>query len=101
LMYAQGLGVTQDYNAAFKWFKLAAEQGYVYAQYNLGIMYEQGYGVTQDFARAYMWWDIAASKGDEDAAGGRADVQKVLTPAQLKKAKNITQQCVAKNYKNC
>ena len=37
IMYDYGKGVTQDYNAAFKWFKLAAEQGYANAQYHRAI----------------------------------------------------------------
>ena len=36
--YRKGIGVTQDYKTAVKWFTLAAEQGDAVAQYNLGIM---------------------------------------------------------------
>ena len=34
--YRKGIGVTQDYKTAVKWFTLAAEQGNALAQYNLG-----------------------------------------------------------------
>ena len=39
-MYSQGLGVDQDKAEAVKWYKLAAEQGYMKAQSNLGAIYE-------------------------------------------------------------
>ena len=35
-MYEKGQGVPRDYETAVKWYKLAAEQVNVYAQYNLG-----------------------------------------------------------------
>ncbi len=44
-----GLGVVQDHKEAVKWYRKAAEQGYVFAQENLGIMYAVGLGVAQDW----------------------------------------------------
>ena len=46
-----GQGVPQDYEEAIKWYRLAAEQGYASAQYNLGVMYDNGDGVPQDYAK--------------------------------------------------
>ena len=37
--------VQQNYEEAVKWYRLSAEQGYSYAQNNLGLMYENGEGV--------------------------------------------------------
>ncbi len=34
-MYANGRGVPKDYKEAFKWFKLAADQGHAGAQFGL------------------------------------------------------------------
>ena len=48
-MYYKGLGVVQDYHDAFKWTKMAADQGNASAQYNLGLMYDEGKGVRQDY----------------------------------------------------
>ena len=39
LMYMYGKGVDQDYTKAFKYFSLAADQGWVDGQLQLGIMY--------------------------------------------------------------
>ena len=46
-MYENGLGVSQDYYEALKWYRKAAEQGYWVAQFNLGIMYENGLGLRK------------------------------------------------------
>jgi TPR repeat protein len=62
-MYNNGNGVLQDYAEALKWFRLAAEQGYASAQYNLGDMYRKGNGVLQDYAEAVKWWRLAAEQG--------------------------------------
>jgi len=35
MMYFTGAGVPQDYKTAVKWYKLAAEQGYSNAKFNL------------------------------------------------------------------
>ena len=47
-MYANGKGVIQDDQEAIKWYRLAVEQGFADAQYNLGWMYENGQGVIQN-----------------------------------------------------
>jgi hypothetical protein len=46
-----------------KWYKLAAEQGYASAQYNLGYMYDKGKGVPQDYKTAVKWYSLAAEQG--------------------------------------
>jgi TPR repeat protein len=40
--YAYGTGVTRDYDAALKWFTLAAQQGVAGSKYNIGTMHENG-----------------------------------------------------------
>ncbi len=37
-MYEEGQGIPQDYKTAVKWYRLAAEQGYADAQFNLKNM---------------------------------------------------------------
>ncbi|MEE9221948.1 MAG: tetratricopeptide repeat protein, partial [Nitrosomonadaceae bacterium] len=58
--YLRGEGVTQDYLEALKWCRLAAKQGNVNAQSNLGLMYGQGKGITQDYQQAVKWYRLAA-----------------------------------------
>ena len=92
-MYDQGEGVPQDYNEAFKWYELAAKQGYgpskhyIYqlakkgvapalkvltdqanngvaeAQFHMGEMYDLGEGVPQDYNEAFKWYGLAAKQG--------------------------------------
>ena len=66
-MYDQGKGVIQDYEEAFKWYQLAADQEYARAQYSLGYMYEDGEGVDRDYAEAVKWWRLAAEQGVAEA----------------------------------
>ncbi len=63
VMYDKGLGVSQDYAEAAKWYGKAAEQGFAKAQHNLGGMYERGIGVQQDYAEAIKWYGKAAEQG--------------------------------------
>ena len=100
-MYEEGHGVTQDYKTAIKWYKLAAEQGYAYAQTALGQMYENGNGVLQDYTRAYMWFNIAASLWATDARRKQDIVAKKMNPTQIEEAQRLASECVKKNYKGC
>ena len=88
-MYQNGKGVPQDHAEAFKWYRLAANQGVADAQLNLGVMYGKGYGVMQDYTRALMWWTIAASQGHETARKNRDIVAKRMTPEQIAEAKRL------------
>ena len=62
--YAQGIGVTEDDDEAFKWYLKAAAQNDVEAQYNLGWCYNDGHGVAQDYAETVKWWHKAAEQGN-------------------------------------
>ena len=44
-----------------------AEQGYAYAQYNLGVMYDNGTGVEQSDEKAVEWVLKAAEQVNADA----------------------------------
>ena len=50
-----------------KWWRSAAEQGDVDAQYNLGIMYNNGQGVPENKAEAVNWYRLAAEQGNAPA----------------------------------
>ncbi|MDI9408050.1 MAG: tetratricopeptide repeat protein [Candidatus Pacebacteria bacterium] len=65
-------GVTQDYAKAVFWYRKAAEQGYVDAQFNLGLMFAKGEGVPQDYAQALVWYRKAAEQGDAEAQNNLA-----------------------------
>jgi len=56
--------VPQNDAEAVKWYFLAAEQGYVPAQFNLGVMFGSGRGVLKDDTAAVKWYRRAAENGD-------------------------------------
>ena len=52
---------------AMLWYRLAAEQGNVSAQYILGKIFFHGEIVVQDYVEAMKWYRLAAEQGDIDA----------------------------------
>ena len=96
-----GEGVVQDYAEALRWYKLAAEKGFIGAQINLGSMYAQGQGVAQDYVRAHMWYNLAAVSGDSSAVKNRDIVAAKMTPQQIAEAQKLARECQAPNFKNC
>ena len=92
-IYEHGLyGAPQDAGEAVIWYRLAAAQGYVAAQFSLGVMYDQGRNVTQDDIEAHMWLNLAASRSSgeerERAVAARDAVAARLTPADLHEAQH-------------
>ena len=51
----------QNYSAAIKWYRKAAERGYSRSQFELGRMYAEGLGVRKNYARAADWFRLAAN----------------------------------------
>ena len=47
---------------AFKWLKLAAEQGLATAQYSVGVSFQLGHGVAKSYAAALVWYTRAADQ---------------------------------------
>ena len=79
-----------------KWWRKAAEQGYVDAQYKLGVMYEKSYGVPHDYVRAHMWFDLAASQGHEISAKDRDIAAENMTPADIAEAQRLAREWMEK-----
>ncbi len=55
--------VPRDYQEAVRWYRAAAEQGYMLAQFDLGQMYDEGQGVPQNYKEAVRWYRAAAEQG--------------------------------------
>ena len=62
-----GRDVPQDYIEAAKWHRMAAIQGSVLAQNNLGLLHRYGLGVEQNYTEAVKWFQLAAEQGNEGA----------------------------------
>lgn len=52
-----------DYATEVAVIQPLAEQGSVYAQFNLGVLYDQGQGVPQSDTLAMQWYQKAAEQG--------------------------------------
>lgn len=58
-----GTRVPKSSQETARWYRLAAEQGYSFAQHHLGNMYLQGEGITKDVQEGLRWIRLAAEKG--------------------------------------
>jgi TPR repeat protein len=75
-----------------KWYRKAADQGYVDAQFDLGFMYKNGLGVPQDYVQAHMWFSLAATGGDQGAAESGDTVAGLMTPLQIAEAQKLARE---------
>lgn len=91
VLHAMGAGGRTDNEAAARNFTRAAELGVRDSQFNLGILAAKGVGMKQDLGAAYKWFAVVAEAGDADAAGKRDEVAKLLSPADLDKAKKAVE----------
>jgi hypothetical protein len=69
--YAQyDLGIIffiRDIDESLKWYRLAAEQGHIRAQKQLGFIYDNGLRVAENNEVAFKWYNLAAEQGDPEA----------------------------------
>jgi hypothetical protein len=89
-MYVKGQGVKANNKEAVKWFQKSAQQGNVNAQNNLGVMYFKGRGIPQDYVKALLFFNVAAETGNQNAKIKKTLVSQRMTPAQIRKAKDLT-----------
>ncbi|MFO0485271.1 MAG: tetratricopeptide repeat protein [Sphingobacteriia bacterium] len=57
---------SEGYKQAAYWWKKAAEQNHVVAQYKLGLLYKEGRGVPKDEEKAHYWFLKAAEQGSTE-----------------------------------
>ena len=80
---------------AARWFRLAADQGYAAAQFNLGRAYAIGQGVPQDDVRAHVWLSLAAlqpSANRERWATARDELANTLSVEQLAETRRLVRE---------
>jgi TPR repeat protein len=53
----------EDFTEAAKWYRIAADQGYMKAPGNLGLLYLLGRGVQKDIREAHRLTRLAANQG--------------------------------------
>jgi len=65
--YQMGLeGIAKNYQQAFRYYMLAAEQGDSIAQGAIALLYLGGIGVPKDYIEALAWFNISASAADNN-----------------------------------
>jgi uncharacterized protein len=94
LLFYDGRGAPQDFEAAFHWFSRAANQGYVKAERNLGAMYAEGKGAVRDNVKAYKWFALCAAAGSDPCS-----VQRDLSAKRLNSAKLAEARRLARDFK--
>jgi localization factor PodJL len=67
LRYAEGRGVTVNFDEAAKWYDRAAKANLVPALFRLGTLYEKGLGVRKDIGVATSYYRQAADRGNAKA----------------------------------
>lgn len=96
IMYMEGEGVPQDYAKAVEFCRKAAEQGLADAQGILGLIYYEGKGVPKNYIQAYKWYNIASASSDslvsKTASDDRDELEKLMTPDQIARAKKESQE---------
>ena len=66
-MYKKGLGIKENPEEAYKWYRNAAEAGFAAAQFNLGLMYQHGKPIPENMNEAIQWFRKAADQNYPDA----------------------------------
>ncbi len=100
-MHRNGYGVSQNYGEAIKWYGKAATQGDADAQTILGQMYRQGLGVPKHNIYAYMWLSLAKANGVEEVQETIEALTKLMSSADIAKAKKLAKKCLESNYQDC
>ena len=59
--------MTQSFEEAERYYRLAADQGHAKSQHYLGVMHYNGEGVTQSFEEAARYYRLAADQGHAEA----------------------------------
>lgn len=62
-----GVGVDKQVDIAAVWYRKAAEQGNVNAQFALGMYYSEQTHLPEHYQAAAFWFEKAAAQGDADA----------------------------------
>jgi hypothetical protein len=78
---------------AARWYRNAADQGSLVAQFRLSALYESGEGVLQDYIQAYMWISLAISRlQTPEYAAMRENVAAKMSSAQIAEAQRLARE---------
>ncbi len=86
--HALGAECDLDDEIAVHWLRIAADNGHMLAQNNLGARYVSGEGVETNLIEAYVLFFRAAAQGDRKAGKNCDSVAKQLSPEDLEAARS-------------
>ncbi len=75
-------GMTQSNNLAAYWYRKAAQQGHLSAQY-MAVLYLHGHGVDRDPVVAYAWLLLAADEGHKGSQELIKELDAILNEEQV------------------
>jgi TPR repeat protein len=78
-MYENGLELSKDSKAAFRWYRKGAEGGDAYSAANLGRCYRYGRGVGRNMPAAIRWFRYATEQGERTAPYNLASMYEIGT----------------------
>ena len=96
LMFHRGVGATQNYREAKKWYRLASDGGDARARNNLGVIYRDGLGVGQNDVVAYMWFNLAASEPIEKARENRDRLSRTMFAEDILQAQQLAEEYISR-----
>ncbi len=101
-LYFDGTGIPQNYEEAFKWYSLAAKDGWSNgAQFRLGYLFYNGLGISKNLVKAYAWFSVAAAQGDATAEQRRDRYKNELSTEELIAAQRLATRCFESSFKDC
>jgi TPR repeat protein len=88
-MFRQETKKAGDLQAAVKWYKKSAMQGYSRAQSRLAMMYVKGQGVSRNYIKAYAWCLVAAAQKSRKALRNLNKIRQYLNDRQIAVARKL------------
>ncbi|MCK8045899.1 sel1 repeat family protein [Shewanella sp. 1CM18E] len=101
MMYIDGTSGEVDAVKAETWLERAASLGLAEAQVDLATSEYNGMNGKPDFIKIYVWLDAAAGQGNAMAKQRLEFIAAKLNPQQLVKARALSKQCSASQFKQC
>ena len=102
--FSYGYGVPQSYKAAYRFYKIAAEDGNADAQNNLGVLYFYGRGAEKNHRRAYMWFKVAQKNYEKYGEISDRNMRRIfrqIRPYYITEGRKLAEECIKLNYKGC
>ena len=89
MRYTCGIVEPRDYEEAFTWLKIAAENNHPYAQFRLGMAYLIRLGVDRDLFEAAIWFSASAAQGVDAAV----PALQLVRQERMKLRRDASQHC--------